>query len=56
MLNALLSIDRFSDWSNASVHLAEYEKSSCHLEASVQWFEAKTNEGFVEFNSSAANQ
>ena len=37
--NAALSIDGFSDWSNTSVRLAEHEKSSCHLQASVQWFE-----------------
>ena len=28
-------------WSSASVRLAEHEKSSCHLQADVQWFEAE---------------
>jgi len=28
-------------WSSASVRLAEHEKSSCHLQAGVQWFEAE---------------
>jgi len=35
------SIDEFSDWSNASVRLAEHEMSSGHLKASVQCFEAE---------------
>jgi len=26
-------------WSSASVRIAEHEKSSCHFQASVQWFE-----------------
>jgi len=28
-------------WSSASVRTAEHEKSSCHFQASVHWFEAK---------------
>ena len=28
-------------WSSASVRIAEHEKSSCHFQASVQWFEAE---------------
>jgi len=35
-----MSIDGFSDYSNDSVRLAEHEKSSCHLQAGIQWFEA----------------
>jgi len=35
------SIDGFSDWSGASVYLSEHGKSSCHLHAGVQWFEAE---------------
>ena len=36
---AALSVDGFSDWSGVSVRLAGHEMSSCHLHASVQWFE-----------------
>jgi len=42
-------------WSSASVRIAEYEKSSCHFQASVQMISswAKTNEGLlVGFKSS----
>jgi len=39
-------------WSNASVRLAEHDKSTCYLQASVEWFE-KTNKGLlVGFQSS----
>jgi len=40
-VNAVLSADEFSDWSNASVRLAEHEKYSSHSQASVHWFEAE---------------
>jgi len=40
-INGALSIDGFSDWSNANTRLAEHEKFSCHLQASVQWFDAE---------------
>jgi len=33
--------DGFSEWSSPSVRLAEHEKSSCHLQAGVQWFAAE---------------
>jgi len=39
-VNAALSV-RFSDWADAIVRLAEHEKNSCHLEASLQRFEAE---------------
>jgi len=36
-----VSIDGFSDWSSASVCLAEHEKSSSHLQAGVKSFETE---------------
>jgi len=32
---------KYPDWCSASVRLAEHEKSSCYLQAGVQWFEAE---------------
>ena len=40
-VNTVQSTDKFSDWSNLSVPLAEHEKFTSHLQASVQWFEAE---------------
>jgi len=40
-------------WSSASVRTAEHEKSSCHFQASIQWFEAEQRLGLlVGFKSS----
>ena len=40
-VNSVLSANRFSDWSNANVRLAEHEHSSYHSQASVQQFEVE---------------
>ena len=40
-LSDFFSEKNYIFWSSASVHIAEHEKSSCHFQASVQWFEAE---------------